>query len=895
MSNATRPSKVRSHIAPEQRAGLGYHINQAFTEASWICLLITAVFFCLSLGTYHSEDPQVWLSEPIQAPIHNLGGMLGALVSDFLLTLVGLAAYTLPMVLMYAAWRLIRVRPIVLGVDVLALGSIRLIGLMFVLIALAVLLVFFPQDPTLPQGNGGILGLQLFLKLKPILGVSGVGLIFTAMLMTALSLAFGISWLKCLERLGEWTWFCGQRVGGWLQNLPSQLAKQKPKPASSPNMRLSKTLAVAKRLRGFFQEKLIGFKRDQASYTQTTEEDNPNYESTHYNQRALKKESKQEKKVEDIDAPKLNKWKLGDWFESDETKHRSNRIEPSIADDDPLLEMDALTTEHLSQAHSDRPKEKVPKPIVQEKTETNKDPSNMPPVKLAPKIEPLQRKSTEPDVPVELPGLELLNSPCENSQQGYSESALQTMAELLEAKLRDFGVKVEVVAINPGPVITRFEIQPAPGVKASKITNLASDLARSLAMISVRVVEVIPGKSVMGIEVPNEQRQIVYLQSVLSSSEFAHSKSPLTLVLGHDIAGDPVTADLAKMPHLLVAGTTGSGKSVGVNAMLLSLLYKSRPDDVRLIMIDPKMLELSIYEGIPHLLAPVITDMKEAANGLRWCVAEMERRYRLMASLGVRNLVSYNQKVVNAQEKGEPILDPLWSFETALDPGAGAPPLEKLPYIVVVIDEFADMMMMVGKKVEELIARIAQKARAAGIHLILATQRPSVDVITGLIKANVPTRIAFQVSSKIDSRTILDQGGAEQLLGHGDMLFLPPGSALPIRVHGAFVADEEVHAVVANWKEQGEPDYLEITSGEEQPASLADLDAGDAEQDALFDEAVAFVTSSGKVSISSVQRKLRIGYNRAARLVEAMEESGVVSSPGHNGNREVLAAAPPEI
>jgi len=492
----------------------------------------------------------------------------------------------------------------------------------------------------------------------------------------------------------------------------------------------------------------------------------------------------------------------------------------------------------------------------------------------------------------ELPSLSYLNRSEGDQETGYSAENLEDMSRLLERKLADFGVKIEVVSVSPGPVITRFEIQPAPGVKASKITNLAQDLARSLAMVSVRVVEVIPGKSVMGLEVPNENRAMVHLGDVLASQEFQSMKSPLSLALGHDIAGDPVTADVAKMPHLLVAGTTGSGKSVGVNSMLISMLYKSTPDDVRMIMVDPKMLELSVYDGIPHLLTPVITDMKEAANGLRWCVGEMERRYKLLAALGVRNIAGYNKKVLDAIEAGEPIKDPMWKAEESFDPEA--PDLDKLPYIVVVIDEFADMIMVVGKKVEELIARIAQKARAAGIHLILATQRPSVDIITGLIKANVPTRMAFQVSSRIDSRTIIDQGGAEQLLGHGDMLYLPPGTSLPIRVHGAFIDDDEVHAVVADWKSKGTPVFID---------SITDADAGgvipgmpvesdDGEHDALFDEAIAFVTETRKVSISSVQRKLRIGYNRAARLVETMEAAGVVSSPGTNGSREVLAPPP---
>lgn len=501
----------------------------------------------------------------------------------------------------------------------------------------------------------------------------------------------------------------------------------------------------------------------------------------------------------------------------------------------------------------------------------------------------------------QLPAIGLLDATQKADKKGYSAESLEGMSRLLELKLKDFGIVAEVTAVLPGPVVTRFEIQPAPGVKVSRITNLAKDLARSLAVISVRVVEVIQGKSVVGIEIPNEEREIVRLSEIIASEVYDRSRSPLTLALGHDISGLPIIADLAKMPHLLVAGTTGSGKSVGVNAMLLSLLYKASPEEVRLLLVDPKMLELSVYEGIPHLLAPVITDMKDAATGLRWCVGEMERRYKLMAALGVRNLAGYNKKVSDAAKRGEPLLDPLWRpDETGLTEGPQeAPSLEPVPFVVVVIDEFADMMMIVGKKVEQLIARIAQKARAAGIHLILATQRPSVDVITGLIKANVPTRMAFQVSSKIDSRTILDQGGAEQLLGHGDMLYLPPGTSLPVRVHGAFVDDHEVHNVVADWKRRGPPNYLEDIFSEQTDAivvpGFSEESSGDSdtESDVLYDEAVAFVTETRKASISSVQRKLRIGYNRAARLIEQMEASGVVTEMGTNGSREVIAPGPP--
>ncbi len=506
-----------------------------------------------------------------------------------------------------------------------------------------------------------------------------------------------------------------------------------------------------------------------------------------------------------------------------------------------------------------------------------------------------------PALPGQLPPLSLLDDPKPSAGKGWSQEMLKVLSEQLTAKLRDFRIEANVVSVFPGPVITRFEMEPAAGVRGSQISSLDKDIARGLSVQSVRVVDVIPGKSVIGIEIPNAHREVVYLSEILRSREYDAQKSPLALALGKDIGGRPTVVDLARMPHLLVAGTTGSGKSVALNAMVLSLLYKAPASDVRMIMIDPKMLELSVYQGIPHLLAPVVTDMKEAANALRWCVGEMERRYKLMSALGVRNLAGFNKKVREEQSKGKPLLDPLFKPEAG-DPGAKAPELQPMYSIVVIIDEFADMMMIVGKKVEELIARLAQKARAAGVHLVLATQRPSVDVITGLIKANIPTRIAFQVSSKIDSRTILDQSGAETLLGHGDMLYLPPGTAMPERVHGAFVDDHEVHRVVDWLRAQGRPAYIDGVLEEVQilgdgkivgESGLPEDAEGDAGSDnALFDRAVDIVVRSRRASISGVQRHLRIGYNRAARLIEMMEQQGIVSPPEHNGNRTVLAPAP---
>jgi len=508
----------------------------------------------------------------------------------------------------------------------------------------------------------------------------------------------------------------------------------------------------------------------------------------------------------------------------------------------------------------------------------------------------------DPEPNSELPALSLLDPP-KPSKKGYSEDALRALSQQVETKLADFGVAVNVVQVLPGPVVTMFELELAAGTKASRITSLSKDLARSLSTVSVRVVEVIPGKSVVGLEIPNEHREMVVLSEVLRSEAYDKSKSLLTLVLGKDISGAPIVADLAKMPHALIAGTTGSGKSVAINAMILSLLYKAKADEVRMIMIDPKMLELSVYDGIPHLLTPVVTDMADASNALRWCVAEMERRYRVMSALGVRSLAGFNKKVKDAIKSGNPIPDPLYKYDPSLvlsedDPLPEIPTLEPMPFIVVIIDELADMMMVVGKKVEELIARLAQKARAAGIHLLLATQRPSVDVITGLIKANIPTRIAFQVSSRIDSRTILDQMGAEHLLGHGDMLYLPPGNSIPQRTHGAFVSDEEVHRVVSQIKEMSGPNYVdEITQEptEAIPGLSADASGVETEDaDPLFDEAVAIVTKTRKGSISGVQRRLRIGYNRAARLIEEMERIGIVSEPDNRGNREVIAPPPME-
>ncbi|HCG9607563.1 TPA: DNA translocase FtsK 4TM domain-containing protein [Vibrio parahaemolyticus] len=662
----------------------------------------------------------------------------------------------------------------------------------------------------------------------------------------------------------------------------------------------------------------------QAKHEEVVEHDTPQRESSYEEYEQFTAQQEQQLHVEPTphEEPVIDTRALDDITDQAEP---SEHIEPTISD------FDVVDEEESYVAPQPQSRSPEPQPIVQPQSVSQIQPEQTPEPSVAFEPAPqeveveevqdgdqdvaafqsmvssaqakvaatqnpfLMKQEQNLPVPEEpLPTLELLYHP-EKRENFIDREALEQVARLVESKLADYKIKADVVGIYPGPVITRFELDLAPGVKVSRISGLSMDLARALSAMAVRVVEVIPGKPYVGLELPNMSRQTVYLSDVISSPQFEQAKSPTTVVLGQDIAGEAVIADIAKMPHVLVAGTTGSGKSVGVNVMILSMLYKASPEDLRFIMIDPKMLELSIYEGIPHLLAEVVTDMKDASNALRWCVGEMERRYKLMSALGVRNVKGFNEKLKMAAEAGHPIHDPFWQEGDSMD--TEPPLLEKLPYIVVVVDEFADLMMVVGKKVEELIARLAQKARAAGIHLILATQRPSVDVITGLIKANIPTRVAFTVSTKTDSRTILDQGGAESLLGMGDMLYLPPGSSHTIRVHGAFASDDDVHAVVNNWKARGKPNYIdEIISGDQGPESLlpGEQMESDEEMDPLFDQVVEHVVQSRRGSVSGVQRRFKIGYNRAARIVEQLEAQGIVSAPGHNGNREVLAPAPPK-
>lgn len=741
-------------------------------ESAFFFLFALGILLLIALFTFNVEDPG-WTHNGAGLPITNATGVVGAWLTDFMLSIVGIMAFTFPLMLFNSAWTFLSDarsnNPAIFTHQV-----IRWVSFIVLLIAGAGLLHmhYYQNWVSLPHFPGGIIGLEISELLRGLFAFQGATLLLFCAFLIGVTLSTGLSWLGLMDKLGFFALTIFNTIKDYIDDSKER-----------------KTSVTAKKKRG----------------------DNFLTKSTKF-----------------ASKPKT-------------------RIEPVIRDIKPSERLD---------------KERQTS-IFEETGNTT------------------------------LPPLSLLDLASEHVQ-GYSDEALEALSKLVELKLLDFGVEANVVAVLPGPVITRFEIQPAAGIKASRISGLAKDLARSMSTHSVRVVEVIPGKPYIGLEIPNEAREIVRLSEILSSEAYEKSSSALTLVLGKDISGQPTVADLGKMPHLLVAGTTGSGKSVAINAMILSLLYKATPDQVRMIMIDPKMLELSVYEGIPHLLTPVVTDMKEASNALRWSVAEMERRYKLMSLLGVRNLAGYNKKIKDALNEGKPINDPLWEPTPFLDEEQPST-LTELPQIVIVIDELADMMMVVGKKVEELIARLAQKARASGIHLVLATQRPSVDVLTGLIKANIPSRVAFQVSSKIDSRTILDQAGAESLLGNGDMLYLPPGSGLPQRVHGAFVDDHEVHRVVKQLKKMGKPNYIEgiLTASDAQ--SEGGYGEASEDMDELYDQALRIVTETRRASISGVQRQLKIGYNRAARMIEAMEQAGVVSAAQSNGSREVLAPPPPEL
>ncbi|BDM23811.1 DNA translocase FtsK [Pseudomonas sp. LRP2-20] len=826
---------------PLWRQQLHYRLK----EGALIAVGALCLYLWMALLTYDTSDPGFSHTSNVDQ-VQNAAGRAGAYFADILFMVLGYFAYIFPLLLAIKTWQIFRERHQPWQWSGW-LFSWRLIGLVFLVLSGAALAhIHFHPPASLPFSAGGALGESLGDLARNLLNVQGSTLMFIALFLFGLTVFTDLSWFKVMDMTGKITLDLFELVQG---------AASRWWEARNERKRLEAQLREV-------DEPVFDSKFDLAPKAADKREP----AKPALRERIFKREEAPAQPVEPRE-PTLAR-------------------EPTIAREPVVPREPTLARE----------------PVVP-REQPAAAPTIVPPA-AARAPEPSKRVMKEKQAPLfvdsavegTLPSISILD-PAEQKKIEYSPESLAGVGQLLEIKLKEFGVEVSVDSIHPGPVITRYEIQPAAGVKVSRIANLAKDLARSLAVTSVRVVEVIPGKTTVGIEIPNENRQMVRFSEVLATPQYDEQKSPVTLALGHDIGGKPVITDLAKMPHLLVAGTTGSGKSVGVNAMILSILFKSSPEDARLIMIDPKMLELSIYEGIPHLLCPVVTDMKDAANALRWSVAEMERRYKLMAAMGVRNLAGFNRKIKDAQEAGEIIHDPLYRRESMDDE---PPALKTLPTIVVVVDEFADMMMIVGKKVEELIARIAQKARAAGIHLILATQRPSVDVITGLIKANIPTRMAFQVSSKIDSRTIIDQGGAEQLLGHGDMLYMPPGTSLPIRVHGAFVSDDEVHRTVEAWKLRGAPDYNDdILNGVEEAGSGFDGGGGgggdgdDAETDALYDEAVQFVLESRRASISAVQRKLKIGYNRAARMIESMEMAGVVTPMNSNGSREVIAPGGP--
>ena len=755
------------------------YIKKTFLNFFSFFLLAFSLYIFISLISYDLSDSG-FFNRNSSGIINNLGGPLGAVISDFLFTLIGFGSYLVLIIGSVWATQILFIED-KYSSNIKTL--LRLISSTFLLICFCSLGYFY-----FLEDFGGFIGKEIFLSISSIFGDIGSLIFLIVLTIPLLSLTFNFSWLSFTDLIGKFL----ITLLNFLLNVSLKIYK------TSKNLLfniLSKSKKIIVSLQGNLDKKI-------------------------------------KSKPEISKQPQINEKKV------DQSNQDLKQADLPIKDESSLKEVPKATKEEIDLEKKDK---------------------------------------------VLMPSTELLDRALDDGSS-LSDSELNQISKLLEDKLEEFGIEATVESVLPGPVVTRFEIQPAPGTKASKITNIAQDIARSLSVSSVRVVEVIEGKSFVGIEIPNNNRKMVRLTEILSSKAFKSSPSNLSVALGQDISGNAIVVDLAKMPHMLVAGTTGSGKSVGLNAMLLSLLFKSDPEEVRLILVDPKMLELAVYDGIPHLLTPVITDMTDASNGLRWCVAEMDRRYKLMSMMGVRNLAGFNKKIQDADNNGKQILNPLNEDEEEY--------LEVLPSIVVVVDEFADMMMLVGKKVEHLIARIAQKARAAGIHLVLATQRPSVDVITGLIKANIPTRIAFQVSTKIDSRTILDQGGAEQLLGYGDMLYLPPGVGVPVRVHGAFVGDDEVHRVVNDWKSRAEPNYVdEIISSNQDTGPIpgwTGLETSSDEQDELYDEAVNFVIESRRASISAVQRKLRIGYNRAARLIETMEEAGLVSEMSSNGSREVL-------
>ncbi|ENM5893297.1 DNA translocase FtsK 4TM domain-containing protein [Vibrio mimicus] len=938
-------NKVETIIkTSEEAASPRLNGSQRLKESGLILAFLSSIFLAIALFSFNPADPS-WSQTAWGADIHNAGGLLGAWLADTLFFVFGSLAYPLPFIIAFAAWVVLRKRDEGEEIDFTLWGT-RLLGLSIVLLT-SCGLTDINFDDIWYFSSGGVIGDVLTSLALPTLNLLGTTLVLLFLWGAGFTLLTGISWLRIVEWIGDRSIaaFVGlfnrlrgekaERVTPALvkPELPEEDLEPTFSLTTEPEVEVEEPSLNTRRFNIHMPEEreqpkvrvepqpepvVIPRQRIAAQYVQSE----PVTSSRTQQWNATIEELEQQARLmddyadEDVEQPLATSMAAlsepepsmsapyvvdEDDVSSENFSHSFNidvedeEVEPSISnldwsdEEDDLEEVPSVTASPVMDSdweEEDEPDDRDVSAFQSMVAEAQASAVAKQNPFLVQKAVNLP-KPTEP-----MPTLELLYHP-EKRENFIDRDALEEIARLVESKLADYKIQAQVVDIFPGPVITRFELDLAPGVKVSRISSLSMDLARSLSAMAVRVVEVIPGKPYVGLELPNMSRQTVYLSDVIASPQFKESKSPTTVVLGQDIAGDAVVADLSKMPHVLVAGTTGSGKSVGVNVMILSMLYKASPEDVRFIMIDPKMLELSVYEGIPHLLAEVVTDMKDASNALRWCVGEMERRYKLMSVLGVRNIKGFNDKLRMAAEAGHPIYDPLWKEGDSMD--SEPPLLEKLPYIVVVVDEFADLMMVVGKKVEELIARLAQKARAAGIHLILATQRPSVDVITGLIKANIPTRVAFTVSTKTDSRTILDQSGAESLLGMGDMLYLPPGSSHTIRVHGAFASDDDVHAVVNNWKARGKPNYIsEIIQGDHGPEAMLpgeQLDS-DEELDPLFDQVVEHVVETRRGSVSGVQRRFKIGYNRAARIVEQLEAQGIVSAPGHNGNRDVLAPAP---
>ncbi|AMG04869.1 DNA translocase FtsK [Vibrio mimicus] len=938
-------NKVETIIkTSEEAASPRLNGSQRLKESGLILAFLSSIFLAIALFSFNPADPS-WSQTAWGADIHNAGGLLGAWLADTLFFVFGSLAYPLPFIIAFAAWVVLRKRDEGEEIDFTLWGT-RLLGLSIVLLT-SCGLADINFDDIWYFSSGGVIGDVLTSLALPTLNLLGTTLVLLFLWGAGFTLLTGISWLRIVEWIGDRSIAAFVRLFNRLRGEKAERVTPALVKPELPEEDLEPTFSLTTEPEVEVEEPSPNTRRFNIHMPEEREQPEVRVEpqpepvviprqrvATQYVQPEPVSSSRTQQWNATIEELEQQARLMDDYADEDVEQPLATSMaalsepEPSVrapsVDDE-----DDVSSENFSHSFNIDVEDEEVEPSISnlDWSDEEDDLEEVPSVTASPVMDSDWEEEDEPDdrdvsafqsmvaeaqasavakqnpflvqkavnlpKPTEpMPTLELLYHP-EKRENFIDRDALEEIARLVESKLADYKIQAQVVDIFPGPVITRFELDLAPGVKVSRISSLSMDLARSLSAMAVRVVEVIPGKPYVGLELPNMSRQTVYLSDVIASPQFKESKSPTTVVLGQDIAGDAVVADLSKMPHVLVAGTTGSGKSVGVNVMILSMLYKASPEDVRFIMIDPKMLELSVYEGIPHLLAEVVTDMKDASNALRWCVGEMERRYKLMSVLGVRNIKGFNDKLRMAAEAGHPIYDPLWKEGDSMD--SEPPLLEKLPYIVVVVDEFADLMMVVGKKVEELIARLAQKARAAGIHLILATQRPSVDVITGLIKANIPTRVAFTVSTKTDSRTILDQSGAESLLGMGDMLYLPPGSSHTIRVHGAFASDDDVHAVVNNWKARGKPNYIsEIIQGDHGPEAMLPGEQleSDEELDPLFDQVVEHVVETRRGSVSGVQRRFKIGYNRAARIVEQLEAQGIVSAPGHNGNRDVLAPAP---